>query len=143
MILQFELTSIFIPLCQSTWTLSEGAKYLHICANETIQGVEFKSAPRNVNGVLVADMSSNFCSKPVNVSEYGVIYGGAQKNIGPAGDTIVIVRKDLLGHARPECPTMLDWAVAAEAKSMYNTPPCFSIYVVRIPAIVYFPTATL
>ena len=115
---------------QSTWNLSEDAKYLHICANETIQGVEFRSAPA-ANGVLVADMSSNFCSKPVDVSEYGVIYGGAQKNIGPAGVTIVIVREDLIGNARPECPTMLDWEVAAEAKSMYNTPPCFSIYVVR------------
>lgn len=112
----------------STWNLSDDAKYLHICANETIQGVEFRSAPA-ANGVLVADMSSNFCSKPVDVSEYGVIYGGAQKNIGPAGVTIVIVREDLIGNARPECPTMLDWEVAAEAKSMYNTPPCFSIYV--------------
>ena len=94
--------------------------------------MEFKGAPAPAGGVLVADMSSNFCSKPVDVSEYGVIYGGAQKNIGPAGVTIVIAREDLIGSARPECPTMLDWEVAADARSMYNTPPCFSIYVVRI-----------
>ena len=114
---------------EGTWSVSNDAKYLHICANETIQGVEFRGAPSSHNGPLVADMSSNFCSKPVNVEDYGVIYAGAQKNIGPAGVTIVIVRDDLIGNARTECPTMLDWSVAAEAKSMYNTPPCFAIYV--------------
>jgi len=119
----------------STWNVTsgdEGSKYFHICANETIQGVEFKGSPQ-LYGIpsdvpLVADMSSNFCSKPVNVRDYGVIYAGAQKNVGPAGVTIVIVRKDLLGKARPDTPTMLDWTVMDENKSLYNTPPCFSIY---------------
>ena len=73
-------------------------------------------------------MSSNFCSKPVNVEDYGVIYAGAQKNVGPAGVTIVIVRKDLLGSPKAGTPTMLDWTVMNENKSLYNTPPCFSIY---------------
>ena len=109
-----------------------------------------------VDGVLIADMSSNFCSKPVDVSKYGVrgspptrgharrrtaltprfcqvIYGGAQKNIGPSGVTIVIVREDLLGKARPICPTMLDYKIHADNTSLYNTPPCYSIYVVRAP----------
>mmetsp|Transcript_626 Transcript_626/g.1524 ORF Transcript_626/g.1524 Transcript_626/m.1524 type:complete len:433 (-) Transcript_626:92-1390(-) len=117
---------------------SDDLKYFHLCANETIQGVEFKGSPllygdlRDVSegrGVpLVADMSSNFCSKPVNVRDYGVIYAGAQKNVGPAGVTIVIVRRDLLGAAKVGTPTMLDWTVAAENASLYNTPPCFSIY---------------
>lgn len=77
---------------------------------------------------LVVDMSSNFCARPVDVSKYGVIYAGAQKNIGPAGVTIVIVREDLLGAPRPDTPTMLNWTVAAENGSMYNTPPCWAIY---------------
>lgn len=84
-----------------TWQHSEGAKYLLYCDNETIQGVEFQAAPEVPPGVeLVSDMSSNFCSKPVDVAKYGVIFAGAQKNIGPAGVTVVIVRKDLLERAR-------------------------------------------
>jgi len=113
---------------QSTWQLTKGAAYTHICANETIGGVEFKSDPV-VDGVLIADMSSNFISKPVDVSKYGVIYGGAQKNIGPSGVTIVIVREDLLGKARAITPTMLDYKIHADNTSLYNTPPCFSIYI--------------
>ncbi|KAJ6794517.1 putative phosphoserine aminotransferase 1, chloroplastic [Iris pallida] len=107
------------------------AKYLHICANETIHGVEFKSypIPKNKNSLLVADMSSNFCSKPVDVSSFGLIYAGAQKNIGPSGVTIVIVRNDLLGSAQPSTPVMLDYKIHADAASLYNTPPCFGIYV--------------
>lgn len=97
----------------STWKLSPNAKYVHYCDNETIQGVEFKAAPEVGDRVLIADMSSNFCSKPVDVSKYGVIYAGAQKNIGPAGVTIVIVREDLLGNSRPITPTMLDWQTMA------------------------------
>lgn len=112
----------------STWNLSADATYVHYCDNETIQGVEFKAAPAVGDKVLVADMSSNFCSKPVDVSKYGLIYAGAQKNIGPAGVTIVIIRNDLIGNARPITPVMLDYAVQAGDKSMYNTPPCFSIY---------------
>ncbi|KAK1264311.1 hypothetical protein QJS04_geneDACA009452 [Acorus gramineus] len=106
------------------------AKYLHICANETIHGVEYKDYPTPINkdAVLVADMSSNFCSKPVDVSRFGVIYAGAQKNIGPAGLTVVIVRKELLGKAQPVTPVMLDYKTQAEGGSMYNTPPCFTIY---------------
>ncbi|KAJ4876877.1 hypothetical protein Rs2_41895 [Raphanus sativus] len=106
------------------------AKYLHICANETIHGVEFKDypVPKNPNGVLIADMSSNFCSKPVDVSKFGVIYAGAQKNVGPSGVTIVIIRKDLIGKAREVTPVMLDYKIHDENSSLYNTPPCFGIY---------------
>jgi len=112
------------------WTLSPDAKFVHYCDNETIQGVEFKGAPEVPEGVpLVADVSSNFLSKPMDVSKYGVIYGGVQKNIGPAGATIVIVREDLIGNARADCPIMLDWATHAENDSMYNTPPCFTWYI--------------
>ncbi|KAK7379721.1 hypothetical protein VNO78_34411 [Psophocarpus tetragonolobus] len=106
------------------------AKYLHICANETIHGVEFKNypTPKNPNGVLVADMSSNFCSKPVDVSKFGVIYAGAQKNVGPSGVTIVIIRNDLIGHAQGLTPVMFDYKIHAENNSLYNTPPCYGIY---------------
>ncbi|KAJ3673568.1 hypothetical protein LUZ60_005560 [Juncus effusus] len=108
-----------------------GAKYLHICANETIHGVEFKDypTPAGKETVLVADMSSNFCSKPVDVSRFGIIYAGAQKNVGPSGVTIVIVRKDLIGNAQPTTPVMLDYKTHADTLSLYNTPPCFAIYV--------------
>ncbi|KAI9077331.1 hypothetical protein K1719_040644 [Acacia pycnantha] len=107
------------------------ARYLHICANETIHGVEFKDypTPKNPNGVLIADMSSNFCSKPVDVSRFGVIYAGAQKNVGPSGVTIVIIRKDLIGNAQDITPVMLDYKIQAENNSLYNTPPCYAIYV--------------
>ncbi|RDX83528.1 Phosphoserine aminotransferase 1, chloroplastic, partial [Mucuna pruriens] len=106
------------------------ATYLHICANETIHGVEFKDypTPKNHNGILVADMSSNFCSKPVDVSKFGVIYAGAQKNVGPSGVTIVIIRNDLIGHAQDVTPVMLDYKIHAENNSLFNTPPCYGIY---------------
>ncbi|MCD9644239.1 Phosphoserine aminotransferase [Datura stramonium] len=106
------------------------AKYLHICANETIHGVEFKDypTPRNEKTILVADMSSNFCSKPVDVSKFGIIYAGAQKNVGPSGVTIVIIRKDLIGNAQKSTPVMLDYKIHAENNSLYNTPPCYGIY---------------
>lgn len=106
------------------------AKYLHICANETIHGVEFKDYPNMVNpdGVLVADMSSNFCSKPVDVTKFGVIYAGAQKNVGPSGVTIVIIRKDLIGKAQEITPVMFDYKIHDENNSLYNTPPCYNIY---------------
>ena len=113
----------------SEWSLSDDAKYVHICANETIQGVEFKTDVVPANGApLIADMSSNFVSKPIDVSKYGIIYAGAQKNVGPAGLTVVIVRDDLIGNARADCPTMQNYAIMAENDSMYNTPPCYSIY---------------
>lgn len=108
------------------------ARYLHICANETIHGVEFKDNnypnAKNATGILVADMSSNFCSKPVEVSKFGVIYAGAQKNVGPSGVTIVIIRKDLIGNAQSFTPVMLDYKIHDENNSLYNTPPCYGIY---------------
>ncbi|XP_059286191.1 phosphoserine aminotransferase 2, chloroplastic-like [Lycium ferocissimum] len=109
---------------------SQDAKYLHICANETIHGVEFKDYPTPINEktILVADMSSNFCSKPVDVSKFGIIYAGAQKNVGPSGVTIVIIRKDLIGNAQESTPVMLDYKIHAENNSLYNTPPCYGIY---------------
>lgn len=110
-----------------TWQLNDDAAYLHFTPNETIGGVEFFGAPE-VNAPLVADMSSTILSRPIDVDRYGLIYAGAQKNIGPAGLTIVIVRRDLLGRASPNCPTMLDYKVAADAESMYNTPPTYSWY---------------
>jgi len=112
---------------QSDWKLSTDAKYVHICQNETIQGVEFQAAPE-VGKTLISDMSSCILSRPVEVEKYGVIYAGAQKNIGPSGVTIVIVREDLVGGAREGAPTMLEWATHAENDSMYNTPPCYTIY---------------
>lgn len=109
---------------------SPDAKYLHICANETIHGVEFKDypTPKNPNAILVADMSSNICSKPVDVSKFGVIYAGAQKNVGPSGVTIVIIKKDLIGNAQPITPVMFDYKIHSENNSLYNTPPCYGIY---------------
>ncbi|XP_038905895.1 phosphoserine aminotransferase 2, chloroplastic [Benincasa hispida] len=106
---------------------SPNAKYLHICANETIHGVEFKNYP-NPKTLLVADMSSNFCSKPVDISKFGIIYAGAQKNVGPSGVTIVIIRKDLIGGAQEITPVMLDFKIHHENNSLYNTPPCYGIY---------------
>lgn len=106
------------------------ARYLHICANETIHGVEFKDypTPKNKDSLLIADMSSNFCSKPVDVSKFGIIYAGAQKNVGPSGVTIVIIRKDLIGNAQEMTPVMLDYKIHADNNSLYNTPPCYGIY---------------
>lgn len=109
------------------WQLDAEAAYLHYTPNETIGGVEFHWTPE-VSVPLVADMSSTILSRPINVDDFGVIYAGAQKNIGPAGLTIVIVRRDLLGNAHALCPSMLNWEVAADNDSMYNTPPTFGIY---------------
>ncbi|KAI5083562.1 hypothetical protein GOP47_0003305 [Adiantum capillus-veneris] len=115
---------------QGDLSLTPGAKFLHICANETIHGVEFKDYPTpQGETLLIADMSSNFCSKPVDVSKFSLIYAGAQKNIGPSGVTIVIVRKDLLGSAQPITPVMLDYKIHADNNSLFNTPPCFGIYI--------------
>ncbi|MET0379411.1 MAG: 3-phosphoserine/phosphohydroxythreonine transaminase [Spongiibacteraceae bacterium] len=110
-----------------TWKLSDNAAYLHYTPNETIGGVEYFWVPK-VKAPLVVDMSSTILSRPINVNDYGVIYAGAQKNIGPAGLTITVVRKDLLGKAQPVCPTMLDYKIAADNESMYNTPPTFAWY---------------
>jgi len=114
---------------RETWKLDADAAYVHICSNETIGGVEYHWTP-DVGGVpLVADMSSDILSRPVDVSKYGLIYGGAQKNIGPAGLTIVIVRDALLGHALPATPTAFDYKIVADNDSMYNTPPTYAIYI--------------
>lgn len=109
------------------WTLNKHAAYLHYTPNETIGGLEFHWTPK-VNVPLVVDMSSTILSRPIDISQYSVIYAGAQKNIGPAGLTVVIVRDDLLGQERIEMPTMLSWKVAADNESMYNTPPTFAVY---------------
>jgi len=114
---------------RDTWKLDPQAAYVHICSNETIGGVEYPYTP-DVGAVpLVADMSSNLLSRPVDVSKYGLIYGGAQKNIGPAGLTIVIVREDLLGQALPATPSAFDYKTVADNDSMYNTPPTYAIYI--------------
>ena len=115
---------------QSEWQLTPGAAYLHMCTNETIDGVEIDFVPTvQGNTPLVADMSSHILSRQVDVSKYGVIFGGAQKNIGPAGVTLVIVREDLIGKALPICPSAFDWKNVADNESMYNTPPTYGIYI--------------
>lgn len=113
---------------QNEWQLSADAAYVHYCPNETIGGLEFNWVPQTGDVPLVADMSSTILSRPIDVSRFGMIYAGAQKNIGPSGLVVVIVREDLLGRARASCPTMLDYAVAAQNDSMYNTPPTFAWY---------------
>ena len=115
-----------IPAFDS-WSLDPNAAYLHYTPNETIGGVEFFWEP-DVNVPLVADMSSTILSRPIDVNKFGVIYAGAQKNIGPAGLTIAIVRRDLVGNSQAGCPVMLDYKTAADNDSMYNTPPTYSIY---------------
>ena len=108
------------------------ASYVHICYNNTIYGTKFDYIPDTGDIPLVADMSSCILSEPVDVSKFGVIYAGAQKNMAPAGLTVVIVREDLLGGALPITPAMLDWKIAADNDSMYNTPPCYTIYIAKL-----------
>ena len=113
------------------WTQADfdpNAKYVYITTNNTIFGTRYASLPETGNVPLVADMSSNILSEVYDVSRFGVIYAGAQKNIGPAGVTLVIVRRDLLGHASPICPKVLDWTEMTEKDSMLNTPPTYAIY---------------
>eukprot|EP00744_Colponema_vietnamica_P000982 GILI01001687.1.p1 GENE.GILI01001687.1~~GILI01001687.1.p1 ORF type:complete len:370 (-),score=137.30 GILI01001687.1:215-1324(-) len=112
----------------SSWDISPESAYVHYCANETINGVEFHYTPEVGSSTLVADMSSNFCSKPVEVGKHGMIYAGAQKNAGIAGLTIMIVRDDLLGHSQPQTPIVMDYKTLADNESMYNTPPCWPMY---------------
>jgi phosphoserine aminotransferase len=114
---------------QSAWKLDPQASYVHICSNETIDGVEFRWTPDTGRVPLVADMSSNILSRRIDVSRYGLIYAGAQKNIGPSGLTIVIVREDLLGHALPVTPTAFNYQQQSENDSMVNTPPTYAIYI--------------
>jgi len=114
------------------WQLSADASYVHICSNETIHGVEFHELPDmqalGSKAPLVVDFSSQVASRPVDWSRVGLAFGGAQKNIGPAGLTLVVVREDLLGHALPACPSAFDYRIVAENQSMFNTPPTFAIY---------------
>ncbi|MCX7628182.1 MAG: 3-phosphoserine/phosphohydroxythreonine transaminase [Methylophilaceae bacterium] len=114
---------------QDQWRLDPDAAYVHYTSNETIGGVEIFWTPDTGKVPLVADMSSHILSRPIDVSKYGLIYAGAQKNIGPAGLTIVIVREDLIGQSMPGTPTMFDYKTHADNESMYNTPPTFPIYV--------------
>lgn len=116
-----------IPDPQS-WNLNSEAAYLHYTPNETISGVEFHYTPEVSDVPLVADMSSNILSRPIDVSKFGLIYAGAQKNIGPAGLTLVIIREDLIGQTIKGTPAMMDYKIQTESKSMYNTPPTYSWY---------------
>jgi phosphoserine aminotransferase len=116
----------------ASWKLSEQAQYVHVCTNETIHGVECHQLPDlkalGCDAPLVIDFSSHVLSRPVDWSKVGLAFGGAQKNIGPAGVTVVVVREDLLGHALPACPSAFDYAKVAKSDSMFNTPPTYSIY---------------
>jgi phosphoserine aminotransferase len=114
---------------QKNWKLDAAAAYVHYTSNETIGGVEFHWVPDTGSVPLVADMPSHILSRPIDVSRYGLIYAGAQKNIGPAGLTIVIVREDLIGNALPMTPAILDYKVQADNGWMYNTPPTYAVYI--------------
>jgi phosphoserine aminotransferase len=118
----------YVP-AQSQWKLSAEAAYVHITSNETIGGIEYHWIPDTGSVPLVADMSSDILSRAIDVSRFGLIYAGAQKNVGPAGLTIVIVREDLIGRAAAKTPVMLDYKTHAENGSMYNTPPTYAVYV--------------
>ena len=121
-------TFSYIPDCQDL-PISEDADYVYICENNTIYGTKFKTLPNTKGKTLVADVSSCFLSEPVDVEKYGLIYGGVQKNIGPAGMVIVIIREDLIREdVLPGTPTMLTYKTHADAKSLYNTPNCYCIY---------------
>ncbi len=113
---------------QGTWKVDPAAAYVHYTSNETIGGVEFHWIPDTGEIPLVADASSHILSRPIDVGRFGLIYGGAQKNIGPAGMAIVIVRDDLIGHAMPMTPSVFDYKLQAGADSMHNTPPTYSVY---------------
>ncbi|MDD4203179.1 MAG: 3-phosphoserine/phosphohydroxythreonine transaminase [Candidatus Omnitrophica bacterium] len=118
----------YIPELDSS-KFSKDADYFYIATNNTIYGTVYKNIPEVGNVPLVADMSSNILSEPIDVSKFGIIFAGAQKNIGPAGLTIVIIREDLIGHADEKVPTLLNYKTHADEGSMYNTPPCYSIYI--------------
>ncbi len=114
---------------RADWKLDPDAAYVHICSNETIGGVQYQDVPDVGSVPLVADVSSDILSRPLDVSRFGLLYGGAQKNIGPAGLTIVIVREDLLGRAHPYTPDAFNYALQADNDSMLNTPPTYAIYI--------------
>lgn len=113
-------------------SFNKDADYVHICLNNTIYGTRFSKLPDVGDIPLVADWSSGILSEPVDVSKFGLIYAGAQKNMGPAGLTVVIVRDDLIGNAREGTPTMLDYKTHADTESMYNTPPTYAIYICKM-----------
>jgi phosphoserine aminotransferase len=116
----------------SDWQLRGDAQYLHLCTNETIHGVEYMPITAMNDGSMVpivSDVSSHILSRPMDVSRFGCLFGGAQKNIGMAGLTLVVVRKDLLGHALPACPGAFNYQLVADNGSMYNTPPTYAIYI--------------
>ena len=122
-------TFSYIPDC-SDLPIDDDADYVYICHNNTIYGTAFKELPNTKGKILVADMSSDILSQPVNVEDYGMIYFGVQKNVGPAGVVIVIIREDLIRDDLPEyVPTMLKYKTQADADSLYNTPPCYGIYI--------------
>jgi phosphoserine aminotransferase len=118
----------YVP-AQDTWKLDRNAAYVHVCTNETIGGVEYHWVPDTGDVPLVADMSSHILSRPVDVARYGVIYAGAQKNMGQAGLTVLIVRDDLLDRALPITPSVFNWKEQAASDSMLNTPPTYAIYI--------------
>ncbi len=122
-------TFSYIPDC-SDLPITDDMDYVYICENNTIYGTKFKQLPNTKGKTLVADVSSCFLSEPVDVTKYGVIYGGVQKNVGPAGCVIAIIREDLItDDVLPGTPTMLKWKIQADADSLYNTPPCYTIYI--------------
>ena len=122
-------TFSYIPDC-SDLPIDDDADYVYICENNTIYGTKFKTLPNTKGKDLVADVSSCFLSEPIDVTKYGVVYGGVQKNVGPAGVVIAIIREDLItDDVLPGTPTMLKWKTQADADSLYNTPPCYNIYI--------------
>lgn len=122
-------TFSYIPDC-SDLPIDDDADYVYICENNTIYGTKYKTLPNTKGKTLVADISSCFLSEPVDVTKYGLLYGGAQKNVGPAGVVIVIIREDLIREdVLPGTPTICQYKVQADAKSLYNTPPCYGIYI--------------
>ena len=124
-------TNSYIPVTTRE-SFRPDADYVHICFNNTIYGTKYYYIPDTGDVPLVADMSSCILSEPVDVTKFGMIYAGAQKNVAPAGLTLVIIREDLLGHARDITPTMLDYKIMADNGSMYNTPPCYPIYICKL-----------
>lgn len=121
---------------ESTWNRNENASYLYYCDNETVHGVEYGFVPDNggkyAHIPIVADMSSNFGTRPFDINKFGMVFAAVQKNLGPSGSTIVIIREDLIGKARPTCPTIFDYQQMAKANSLLNTPTTFSVYMTKL-----------
>ena len=124
-------TFSYIPDC-SDLPIDENADYVYICENNTIYGTKWNTLPETGNVPLVADISSCILSEPIDVSRFGLLYAGAQKNMGPAGLTVVIIREDLIGHAKDFTPTMFNYQTHADNDSMFNTPPCYAIYICKL-----------